>query len=390
MKFTIEDTQSDDKVKLDLLKHPRNKSLTLVFEESKEKILEVSATNGKLNVGVDHGTVTVSGLGASQPQAAGSNVSPLPADLDAMRNWKTEGDRMEVYHPATGIFVELPILPVAAPQAPSREEPDILGQPEMTFAVAYAMHKRKNSMLVGPTGTGKTSTYRWYAQKLGYNFVICPIARGTEASHMVGDYMPVGQALFEWMDGPVTEAIRLSQQGPTFLVFDEINRIGNIAEFARVYSVLDDTRVLKIPERRDANAVAEVLEVGDLFIGATANPSDDEMADYVGVQDIDPALSSRFGIQPDVKYPPPEVELEALLQRVGDEADRAMAHKMVVVANRIREAPEVRFPISFRELHNWLEATPVFGYMDAAKVCVINKAPRTFHTSIENIIRMQG
>lgn len=385
MKFTIKDTVDDSPVKMDMVKHPRNRTITLVKDDSREKLIEVSSKGGKLiaSVADDIAVGTMSG-GAVSTSSPNTKV-PDPIDPSGLRNWETVKGKMRVMHPKTGEIMELGVCNPGAPFTPAQDVNEILGQPDMTFSVAYAFAKHKHSMLVGPTGTGKTTLYRWFAKALGWNFVLCPIARGTEAAHLVGDYLPTGQALFEWMDGPVTEAIRLSQDNPTLLVFDEINRIGNVAEFSRIYSVLDDSRVLELKERRVKEGIVERLEVGDLMIGATANPSDDDRADYMGVQDMDPALSSRFGVQPHIDYPAADIELEALCSRVSD-VDRSKASRMVSAAKRIRESADVRFPISFRELENWALAEPYFGYNDAAEVTVVNKAPRVFQQSIRNLI----
>lgn len=382
MKFTIEDQKTGKAVKLNLQKTTRNKSIALMNVETTEKILEVSSAGGQMAVAINDSV--------AEQVSMGSIMSPetiKPADREKLRNWRTEGKTMIFNNPKQGYELELAMAAKPGSMCPEHEVSDILGQPDMTFAVAFALKTGRHSMLVGPTGTGKTSTYRWFAKQLGWNFVLAPIARGTESSHLVGDYLPVGQALFEWMDGPVTEAIRLSQQGPTILVFDEINRIGNIAELSRIYSVLDDTRMLELKEKRDSKGIAERLEVGELYIGATANPSDDESADYMGVQDLDPALSSRFSLQPTVSYPPVEVELEALIDRVPG-IDKSVALKMVSAAKRIRDAADIRFPISFRELENWAVGYEAFGYDGAARVAVINKAPRIFHQSIENLLKV--
>jgi MoxR-like ATPase len=321
-------------------------------------------------------------------------------ELDELRNWRVD-DQMDdqgnptgrqsltVIMPDTAKTVTLPIEPKPGPMTPAVQPYEILGQPGMVAATALAIDKRKHSILIGPTGTGKTTLYRWLAWRLNWNLVIAPIARGTEGAHLVGEYMPTGPALFEWTDGPATQAVRLSQSHPTILVFDELNRIGNIAEFSRVYSVLDDTRLLDLKEKRALGGASEVLDCGQLFIGATSNPSDDDMADYVGVQDLDPALMSRFGFMAPIGYPPEKVETQALVDRVADlTAD--IATKMVEAATRVRSAKEARFPMSFRELENWALAMPYFGYNEAAEYAVISKAPASERQSIRNLLKLQG
>jgi MoxR-like ATPase len=346
---------------------------------TEKPIAVISAKNGKISVS------SGDEVNMESDEDIALQVEP---DLDegALRNWKITAKKIVVTNPVTRATVELP-RKKGAPKTPTEEVPDILGQHEMVFTVAFGLATGKHTMLIGPTGTGKTSIYRWFAKQLGWNLVLASIARGTEAAHLVGEYLPTGPATFEWMDGPVSEAVRLSQRHPTILVFDELNRIGNIAEFSRVYSVLDDQRRLDLQERRMHDGTVETIECGELFIGATSNPSDDEAADYVGVQDLDPALMSRFPFQPNIGYPPLTVEAKALTDRVPD-LELPLALKMCTVAKHVRESAEVHFPLSFRELEAWALACPKFGYEEAARVAVVNKAPRVFRESLEGLLAL--
>lgn len=306
------------------------------------------------------------------------------------RNWRIEGDTFFIRpRPNSPDSAEIALALVdPGPFTPSGV-PEVIGQHELLFSIALGFHTKKPSMLIGPTGIGKTTAYRWICEKLGYNLVIQPISRGTEAAHMVGEYLPAGDGTFHWTDGPVTLAARLAQTHPTLLIFDELNRIGNIAEFARLYQALDDSKILELKEKRDESGTVEVLRVNDLLIGATANPTDDEGADYIGTQELDPALNSRFPWQPKLSYPAVEVEAAALCIRVPA-LDPAVALKMVEAADRIRKAQNIRFPISFRELEAWAVALPYFDYKEAAEIAVVTKAADVFRKDIRNLLQLQG
>ena len=391
MKFTIVDPFSRKPRRLEVLKPNRDAYLDVVdLDNNGASLAKIHAQGGKINIDVATGDPNVAlGEIAGQP---GINLGQSPltptrkVKVDELMNWKEEEGFLVFFNKDTGESVKLPIAPEPGPLTPKGFIPPVLGQPEMTFTLALAIATGKHSMSIGPTGTGKTTFYRWLAQKLNWNLVVQPVARGTEAAHMVGEYTPTGPATFEWMDGPVAKACRLSNDHPTLLVFDELNRIGNIAEFSRLYSVLDDTRILILDERRKEGE-SEVLECKDLFIGATSNPSDDENADYVGVQDLDPALSSRFTFMPSVDYPSLAIEAQALKDRVPA-LDQSDATRMCMAAKRIRESEDVRFPISFRELEAWALAIPTCGYEGAAKVAVVNKAPQAFRESIVGLLKL--
>lgn len=317
------------------------------------------------------------------------SIQPEFLDVEGLRSWKSENGTFTCWLP-NGKYIELPVADEPGPFTPFDEVHEVLGQPELIFAIAFGIKHGKHSFMTGPTGTAKTTAYRWLAKQLNYNLVIQPIARGTESSHMVGEYLPAGEAgNFDWTDGPVTEATRASQSHPTILLFDEINRIGNIAEFARIYSLLDDTRMLEIKERRGASGDVERIDAGQLYVGATSNPSDSQHEDYLGVQDMDPALNSRFGVQYEVRYPKEEVEIKALMLRVDGLAEDT-AKKMVEAATQVRGAMEIRFPVSFRELEVWARAMPYYGYRDAAEIAVITKAPSDYRGAIREMLALQG
>jgi MoxR-like ATPase len=312
-------------------------------------------------------------------------------DIGITRNWKIEDDNFVIWN-KTGSEIVLPVVD-PGPLTPMNI-PEVYGQDDLLFTVAMAMKLGKHSLLTGPTGTAKSTMFRWLAQTLGYNFVLSPITRDTDAAAMVGEYLPFeGVGEFGWVDGPVAQATRLSQDHPTILLFDEANRIGNVAHFSRVYSLLDDQRTLVIPEKRDENRVAEAIVAGDLFIGATANPADSEdmqigAADYIGVQELDPALSSRFVYQPKVEYLDPLIEAKILINRVQT-ISPSIATLMVDAAKRVRESMEIRFPMSFRELEGWALAFPYLGYEGAAEVAVVQKAHPMFRQDLRRMLALQ-
>lgn len=370
-------------VGFDLKRQPGNAAAVLSSVDTGEELvtLRVEPITRKLVVEVneDGPVEAINRKGAPVVGTAGSGSQGV--------TWEVKGGKFKAWLKNRNA-VELPIADKPGPYTPKEEIPAPLGQAEMVFAVAMAIKLGKHSLLTGPTGTAKTTTYRWIAKQLNYNLVIMPISRGTEAAHLVGEYLPVDEAgRFDWTYGPVSVAAKLSESHPTLLVFDEVNRIGNIAELARIYSLLDDTRMLEIKEKRNADGTVEMLRAGQLYVGATSNPSDSDNADYLGVQDLDPALSSRFTFQPQVGYPPEDIEAIALVQRVpGLRLEEA--GKMVTCANRIRKAENVRFPISFRELEAWALALPFYGWKAAAEVAVVTKANPDYHASIRDLVKL--
>lgn len=380
MKFALTTPMTDKVIKFDFDKPDGDRYLRI--RDSKERLLAtitVTPTEEMLiaiNAAPGSG-ITIEGM---QLDVMGNKLKPVDPAAFNGKSYVPDPDGNLIFtHGGKQVGVKIATNP--GPAVPVGHVDEIMGQPGMIYALACSIALGKHSALSGPTGVGKTTVYRWLAQQLGYNLVLMPISRGTEASHLVGDYVPTGPGKFEWTDGPVTTACRLSQSAPTILVFDELNRVGNIAEFARIYSVLDDTKRLTIPEHRDANGNVEVIDVGELYIGATLNPADDDHADYIGVQELDPALISRFPIQPMIAYPAINVESQALAFRVPT-ISVATATAMVNVAGKVRSSSEIRFPFSFRELEAWARLTEYMSMADAFEWAVVSKAPLGFREAI--------
>lgn len=307
-------------------------------------------------------------------------------------NWRVEkatakkSGNVVFTYPKTGASIELPVASSPDIFTPKNTFP-VYGQPEMLFALAMGIKHNRHTNLSGPTGTGKTTAYQFIAELMNANFIRVQIDPKTEGASLVGEYLPAGTGTFEWCDGPVTEAVRLSMNHPTILILDEISRIGNVAELARLYSLLDDSRRLTLPERRHELGKPEILEAGELYIGATMNPADDAGADYIGVRELDPALMSRFSFVPEIKYPSAEIELKTLRARVPG-LSLAHAERMVKAANRVRISAEIHYPFSFRELVAWAEAIPYYAYKDAAEVAVIKKANFHYQPTLRNDISL--
>jgi MoxR-like ATPase len=321
-------------------------------------------------------------------------VSTTPqggAPAGITRNWRIDGDEFVCWY--NGRDVRVKIAPTPGPNTPMGNIPEVFGQDRMLFTLIAGIAEGSHVLLSGPTGTAKTTVYAWIAQKLNYNFIVMPMSGSTEAAHMIGEYLPApaGDGSFgvSWTDGPVTKAVRLSQKHPTILLFDEVNRIRNMAEVARLYSLLDGQKFIELVEKRNGTDEVEFLKAGDIFIGGTMNPADDGAADYSGVLELDPAFMSRFGLHPPIGYPDLDIEIRTLVSRVAG-LSSANATKMVNAARRIRESVEVRFPISFRELEAWGKMLRYMDYDEAAEVTVVQKAHADTRPSVRNLLKLQG
>lgn len=316
---------------------------------------------------------------AAAPSVAGQTPKPGGKAVGLVpKDWETDGKFLKIMCPGTKQDILLPIEKKPGPYTPTEDIHDILGQSDMLYQVALAFAESLNVMVKGPTGVAKTVVFRWFAKKLNWNIVTAQIHLNTAPEDLVGEFLPVEQSgskqgvaqLIKFIYSVVSKAVLASQEHPTICVLEEVNRIGNQQAFAKIYSLLDDTKQIEIPNKEDAQGLSEVLRPGKLFFGANMNPPD---PGYVGPQELDVAFGRRFPIWVDVGYPPENVEAEALRRRVKGLALKD-AEKMVAMATLVRQDEEVAYPLSFPDLVAWATALPYLGWDKAAEVAVVAKA----------------
>ncbi len=175
---------------------------------------------------------------------------------------------------------------------------------------------------------------------------------------------------FEWMDGPLVEAMR---NGDMILI-DELN-LAEDAVIERLNSVLEPGRTLTLAEK--GSAVADVIVAHpDFRIVATMNPG----GDY-GKKELSPALSNRFTSiwVPGIEN---EAELLAILQSkllsgAEDIAPRLLAFWQfwgARVATAARQTLTVRDLLAWAVFFNATTATlgPLLAYVHGAYLVVID------------------
>lgn len=162
------------------------------------------------------------------------------------------------------------------------------------------------SVLVGGTGSGKTTACRLISTAMGLQLATVNCHRHSEASDFLGSYRPSkvdvadsrgSKKLFEWVDGPLVSAMKL---GTAFLA-DEIN-MADDAVTERLNSVLETDRSIVLSEKGcnrsndSTNADVEsrfaletVAAKQSFLFFATMNPGGD-----FGKKELSPALRNRF------------------------------------------------------------------------------------------------
>ncbi len=226
--------------------------------------------------------------------------------------------------------------------------------------VAIAISYRMPVLLIGETGTGKTSLVRHLAHCTKNAFVRVNFNGGTTIEDLVGRWV-IEKGETKWIDGLLIMAMK---KGYWFHA-DEINAASAEINFV-LHSLLDDDGKIVLAEKGE-----EVVtpHPNFRFFGAMNPP-----ADYAGAKDLNKALMSRFTVSV-VDFPPPKVEQRILVSRT--EIPEDVAERMVRFAGEVRtmhSADQVHFVLSTRDLLMWATMFKVYKkYSTSAEMTVLNK-----------------
>lgn len=226
--------------------------------------------------------------------------------------------------------------------------------------VGISINQSTPVLLIGETGTGKTSLVRHLAAKTKNAFVRVNHNGGTTIEDIVGRYL-IDDKGTRWVDGILVEAMK---KGYWYLA-DEINAAS--AEINFVYhSLLDDDARVLLAEK--GNEV--VVPHPNFRFFAGMNPP----TEYAGTKELNKALLSRFAVVK-IEFAPPKVEQEILVKRTG--IDEKVAENMVKFAASIRNnhaKNTTRFVLSTRDLIMWGNMYKVYRkYLPAAQMSILNK-----------------
>lgn len=236
----------------------------------------------------------------------------------------------------------------------------IKGQDEAKKLLGVAVEDNLPVLLVGDTGTGKTSLIREVAALYNKPYTRFSITGETTVDDFVGKYiLKNGETI--WQDGILLTAVK---QGH-YLVVDEVNAALPEILFV-LHSLLDDDRYVIVPQKDNET----VKPHKDFRFFATMNPVDE----YAGTKELNKAFQSRFAMIIQVNYPGRKIEVEVLTERTG--ITRQIAQKMVDVAIGIRRAKQeekVFYTLSTRDLLYWGKLHDKLGIHPAFIVTIRNK-----------------
>lgn len=213
----------------------------------------------------------------------------------------------------------------------------MVGLEETTSLIEVAVNLNTAVLLIGETGTGKTSLVRDIGNKQKAKVFRVNLNGQTSIDEFVGKYtLQAGETV--WQDGILTYCMRKGH----WLLIDEINAALPEILFV-LHSLLDDDRSIMLVDKDN-----EIVKAHRNFrVFAAMNPSDE----YAGTKELNKALQNRFGMVLRLSYLPIDVERQIITSRTGiKEDDAAKLVDIAVVTRNLHKNGDIFNSVSTRDL----------------------------------------
>lgn len=249
---------------------------------------------------------------------------------------------------------------------PAKEEvtgvaDEILGQEENIRLVRLAGEHNIPALLIGETGTGKTTMVKFIANMEDKKWVRFNLTGETTVDDFVGKFILRGGETI-WQDGILLQAMKHG----AWLVVDEINVALPEILFV-LHSLLDDDKFVVV-----ANNDGKIVKPHpDFRFFATMNP----VSEYSGTKELNKAFQSRFGVIVNVQYPDPPTEALIIHTKTGINMTHASMMADVGLLLRHAKAEEkIFYTCSTRDLIQWATLALFTNVVTAFECTVVNKS----------------
>ena len=230
-------------------------------------------------------------------------------------------------------------------------------------------------LLIGETGTGKTSFVRDLAERKGIELFRLNLTGQTGVDEFLGKWLASPEKGTYWLDGLL---IRAMKEGK-WIVLDEINMA--LPEIlSALHSLLDDDR--KIVMKEFDGSVVKPHEDFRLF--ATMNPDDE----YAGTKELNKAFLSRFPVVMRIGYSDKE---ELIVEQQGS-VEESVAQSLVMVGHEIRSAKKkqlITYTCSTRDLIYCASLMSLsIPKALSFEMSILNKVPNEEREAVQKIIEL--
>jgi len=239
-------------------------------------------------------------------------------------------------------------------------------------ALAIAIKNNIPALLIGETGTGKTSAVKELAYKLGQNYTRISLTGYTTPDELIGSKSVKDGATY-YEAGILTRAMTEGH----ICVLDELNAISPDCSFI-IHSLLDDERKISLPN-------GDIIKPHPNFrIFATINP------DYEGTKSLNRAFLDRFGILIFIQILTPANEEKLLIERTGIAPD--MAKKLIATAWLNRKAYAESKTMTLISTRSLLQVATLLNEglepAEAYRTAIVNKARLDEHRAFMDFFNL--
>ena len=271
-------------------------------------------------------------------------------------------------------------------------DPGYLFRQDLVEEVAYSVTRGCNTLLVGDTGTGKTSLIEQLAAQLNRPCRRINVNSQTDPAILLGRDKPReidGVRSLEYVWGPLPEMMATPY---AFFILDEIDA-AQAGVVLCLQQMLERGGALTL---EDANATIVRRAEGFCFFG-TANSmgiAGRHRLMYAGTQRVNEATFDRFDLVMHVKEMDAKSE-EEVIARNAVELDRDFVKAIVKIAREVREQlkdDQLSCTFSTRRCIQWAQAmcqvsaSAPFHPLRAARLTVLNKLNAEDFKVLEGVI----